>query len=204
MFWHAGDIPSYATDNIETWKAHNRGWVIKIWSENSAWDMIMKYYTEIEVLCKSYVYKIQLWDVMRYFILNIEGGIYADLDMRCLKPIENLLDHDVVLYEESADIAKRYKLPSMIHHNFIYSEKNSVFLSTVLRNLKKYREGTGRFSMDKQINNIVGWTTGPFMLTHQFILNKRIEGIKVIPFEEIKQYIHHEEINSWKSNIKYI
>ena len=42
----------------------------------------------------SYPYAIQRVDAIRYFILHREGGVYIDLDMGCLKPLDFLLLHN--------------------------------------------------------------------------------------------------------------
>ena len=78
---------------------------------------------ELVPLYEAYPEAIQRVDAARYVILREFGGVYADLDLVCLRPIDALLDAEVVLPRTT---------PFGVSNQFMLSVKgHSLFRHTV-------------------------------------------------------------------------
>lgn len=94
------DLPSYAKDSINIWKNKNPSW-----NHNYMSGPEREHFFKSEFNSEIYdtymrlpmgVMKAGLW---RFGILYIYGGVYSDIDTRCVKPIESWLDqkYDMIL-----------------------------------------------------------------------------------------------------------
>ena len=87
MIWIGPDECPYK-ESIESYKRNNPGWEVKVWDNEavSKFDIHNKWVYE----------KMTSWagkaDVLRLEILYNYGGLYVDVDSRCLKPLDNLVD----------------------------------------------------------------------------------------------------------------
>lgn len=84
-----GDKPlsKHKKNNIKTYKRLNPEWEIKLWTNNNLPEIINKYTYN----------KVSSWaakaDVLRLEILYRYGGIYTDIDSKCLKPLNMLINN---------------------------------------------------------------------------------------------------------------
>jgi mannosyltransferase OCH1-like enzyme len=96
----------------------NPGYEFKLWTGKMCRDLICKHYPWFLHHYESFPSFIFKVDAIRLFILHLEGGIYMDLDIECLKPIPpEFLQRDVLLltnneYPDSGIIG------SVKHHPF--------------------------------------------------------------------------------------
>ncbi len=126
------------------------------WSDEATEAFMLREFYFYYGLYKWYPWSIQRADVMRYFVLYEFGGIYADIDMECLQPLNKLiLDHACILAREPDII-------SYIHHGrnrslssnaFMACRPRHPFMKLVIENLFSRIELNGLLE-----------TTGPFML----------------------------------------
>lgn len=77
---------------VESWKAKNEGYEHRLWTDDSISAFISEIYPQFLDLFDGYAQPICRTDLARYLILAHFGGVYADLDCRCLKPLAPLLD----------------------------------------------------------------------------------------------------------------
>ena len=81
-------LPKIAESCIESWKKFCPDYEIKRWDESNVNLDCCKYCREAYD-AKKYAFAS---DVLRFDILSKEGGIYLDIDVELLKPLDNLLD----------------------------------------------------------------------------------------------------------------
>lgn len=77
----------------ETWKARHPGWQHTLWREADLPPVINRYAFDkiAEMVPEPLCYGIQA-DLLRYELLARFGGLYVDLDLECLKPVDELLE----------------------------------------------------------------------------------------------------------------
>ena len=106
--WATYDIPGGIKQEwLTSWLVHNPDWDYWFWSEDDVrcflereYPWFVKYYNSYTVgRNKGGLFRA---DAMRYFILYHYGGVYADLDAECLKPLEELVaDKYCIIPEEN-------------------------------------------------------------------------------------------------------
>lgn len=94
------ELPPYAQRSIKLWKIHNAGWTHGYMSgperEEFFKNNFEKTVYDVYMSLPLGVMKAGLW---RFAVLYIYGGVYADMDTHCRRPINSWLDgkYDMVL-----------------------------------------------------------------------------------------------------------
>lgn len=72
-------------------------WEHMFWTEASARDFLHERYPEFLPVYDAYPYRIQRCDAIRYFLLHAHGGVYADMDVEFVRPLDGVLaGHELV------------------------------------------------------------------------------------------------------------
>lgn len=80
-------LPALAIKCIESWKKYLPDYAIKEWNEDN-FNVDIIPYTQEAYNVKKYAY---VSDYARFKVLHDEGGIYLDVDVEVLKPLDSLL-----------------------------------------------------------------------------------------------------------------
>ena len=89
--WKNTYIPSHYVEWIRSWNKHNPDWQYMFWTDESARNFIAEKYPQILPAYDGYLENIRRADAMRYAILYEYGGVYADLDMESLLPLDRIM-----------------------------------------------------------------------------------------------------------------
>lgn len=95
------EMPQQWKKNIEKWMELHPDYQHIIWDLSKSKDFLRENYPNFLDIWLAYKYPIQKCDSIRYFILYHYGGIYSDLDLVALKPIDNLLHFEMLIPESS-------------------------------------------------------------------------------------------------------
>jgi mannosyltransferase OCH1-like enzyme len=87
----ADAIPGPYRDYAASWRAMNSRFTHRIWTDAHISELLEAHYPQLSRLYRGYPYQIQRADVGRYALLHHYGGLYADMDSRCTRPIVGLL-----------------------------------------------------------------------------------------------------------------
>ena len=90
--WKDRDVPERFRAAQESWRQHHPGWQYRFWTDADLDELVYERAPEIAELYDRSPEAIQGVDVARYVILREYGGLYADLDVECMKPVNDLLD----------------------------------------------------------------------------------------------------------------
>lgn len=157
--WKTSDIPDEWQACVQSWRSHHPHWQFILWTDASSRQFINDHYPEFLACYDGYSYNIQRADVIRYCVLHTYGGVYADLDMECLQPIEPLLaKHTFVVGYEPPLQTQDMQEASVIGNAFIASVPGHRLLSAVLRSLMTTDP---RITVHREVLT----TTGPLMLS---------------------------------------
>jgi hypothetical protein len=81
-----GPDPCPYEENINSYRLYNPDWDIKLWDNDNLPEIFNKWLYD----------KMTSWagkaDVLRLEILYNHGGLYVDVDSKCLKPLDTLVD----------------------------------------------------------------------------------------------------------------
>lgn len=82
--------PSYR-QYAATWRQHHPEWEFQFWDAARCRDLVETHYPSFLPVYDGYRHRIQRCDAIRYFILHQYGGVYLDMDIECLRPIDELV-----------------------------------------------------------------------------------------------------------------
>lgn len=169
---------------IKSWRRHNPGYEYWFWTDSGTRHVLSENYPPwIASLYDAYPYAINQADIRKFLILYLHGGVYADLDTECLRPLDSLFDdpeapgcilglepeiHRLFLYPN--DYGRDY-----VTSSFIACRPRHPFLDFVIRQLPDYFNNSRTLGWNDNILN----STGPTFLTevvHKYLSGGRGQG----------------------------
>jgi hypothetical protein len=94
QIWYQGAtaVPPRYRAFRDGWQKAHPGWEHRLWDQASCRALLAERYPDFLATWEAYPLFIQRIDSIRYFILHSHGGLYLDMDMECLKPLDPLLE----------------------------------------------------------------------------------------------------------------
>ena len=86
--WKSTDIPYHYIEWVKSWKIKHPDWTYMFWTDEAARILIADKHPGLLPYYDGYVENIRRADAMRYVILYEYGGVYADLDLESLLPLD--------------------------------------------------------------------------------------------------------------------
>ena len=77
-------------DYIKSFINHNPDWKYYFWTDDSARKLIQEKHPDLLPVWDSYADPVNKADALRYVVLYEFGGVYADLDFECLRPLSRI------------------------------------------------------------------------------------------------------------------
>ncbi|KAI6034362.1 glycosyltransferase family 32 protein [Pisolithus microcarpus] len=126
-----------------------------LWTDASSREFIAEHYPWFLDTFDNYQFTIQRADAIRYFVLHHYGGVYLDLDVGCLRPLDPLLVYSVILPKT---------IPVGVSNDLMFAEEKHPFLAQTIHNLVTFDHSW--------ILNYptVMFSTGPMFLSAQYSL----------------------------------
>ncbi|KAL3867272.1 hypothetical protein ACJMK2_044486 [Sinanodonta woodiana] len=89
--WKDTQIPRKLMSWVKSWVTINPNWEYYLWTDQTARDLINERHPKFLPVFDSYSENIRRADSLRYVVLYEFGGVYADMDVECLKPLDPVL-----------------------------------------------------------------------------------------------------------------
>lgn len=212
--WKTHDVPPKYRKWVNSWREKNPDFVYKHYDDAECRVLVASSYPEFLELYDSLPTGVEKADLFRYLVIHKFGGVYADLDTSCEKPITDVLTggHRIILGKESNQqefqclqwfFAAAPQHPAFIE---IANEiKKRVNDPALLEKDPRYQK-----SRDKKVAKVL-FKTGPWVFTD--VMLKYIESgdAKVYPectfgcsnrlfalAPGVKQYVVHHYAGTWK------
>lgn len=156
----------------------NPDWEWKFWTDEDNRNLIKEKYSWFLSTYDSYEFPIQRADAVRYFYMFEYGGIYLDLDMDALKPIESLISKALDLELEAIfgtpvpstllfdEYLNNYLAEKKIYNAILISKPHTEFWLLVHSLLKSRMSDYKYHTLPKEEK--VFWSTGPSLLGEAF------------------------------------
>lgn len=158
--WKTRDVPPELQVLQRSWTGRNPGFVYRFWTDDDIGRFVAEEHPELLPVFRGYADPIARIDLARYLILRRFGGVYADLDFECLRPIDGLLEGRSFVVgqepEEHGRLAKATErgLPRILCPSFLASVPGHPFWDHLLARLVEARH----------CGDVLD-ATGPFLLT---------------------------------------
>lgn len=165
----------------ESWKRQFPDFEYKMWTDEDNLKLIETDYPWFLDTYKKYSKNIMRFDIIRYFILDKYGGIYADMDYMCIKNFYDKLNPGKVSISESP-----YTFNEYLQNALMCSPKGHSFWMKVITKSKA--------RMDKNDNTEhVLYISGPQLVSHTYEENKN--DVDVLPIKEYNPDKNSKEFN---------
>jgi hypothetical protein len=173
--WKTDRLPVRFAGYVESWQRHNPAWTRILWTDRMLLEFVAEHYPDFLSTFCSYCLGVQRADAARYLLLHHFGGIYADIDCRCVAPFDPIMDEErVVLCKEPPSHADRQAtlrgLPYLVFNGTMASPPGHPFWSHVLA----YLPGLA------QANETLD-ATGPCLLTSAQLSFPNQAGLVIHP-----------------------
>ena len=158
--WKDENLPAHLQAFRQTWQTHHPTWEFRLWTDLDNRELIRQHYAWFLPIYDSYPENIMRADAARYFILHRYGGVYADLDVECLRPLDPLIAKSLVLGLEhpahlKSSIARQRGLQTIVGNAVMGAVPQHPFWEHVSRQLVALHRAPSPLD-----------ATGPFLLTH--------------------------------------
>jgi len=89
--WKTTEIPSNLRGFVQSCKAMNSDYEYHLWTDQDLYQFIHRFFPQYAAAYDNFAQNIERVDFARYAIMYQIGGVYADLDIQCVKPFDSLL-----------------------------------------------------------------------------------------------------------------
>ena len=174
----------------QSWRDYHPDWTFYDWDLPASRQFLADYYPEYLPLFDSYKKTIYQIDAIRYFLLHHYGGFYVDTDATCVRSLEPLRKHRVIL------ATNKYISTGLIIHNnhFMAAVPRSAFFESCYQKLPAARPLNSKQHSYVSVMTVAG----PFFLTSVAGMYKKKNDIYILRLTEEQLYLTHHEKHSWK------
>ena len=187
QLWKDDIVPERYVALVETWSRFNPGWERRLWTDKDLLALVEDRYPDLLAIYVGYTRNISRADLGRYLVLQTFGGVYADLDCECLRPIAPMLgDATFAIGLEPAvhaqdQLATTRSLKLVVCASFIASQAAHPFWDAVLAGV--------RTAVDEPM---VLDQTGPYLLTRAYEAFAAKDSIRLLPEEQVYPFTAHD------------
>lgn len=174
--WKTSTLPDKWQASQDAIKKHLVGWAYVLMTDDDNLIFVRKYFPDFLNTYNSFPYPIQRADAIRYLWFYVNGGLYLDLDIEILKPLDPLFYVKADVY-----VVKSLYVSTTYTNAFMACQKGSMIMlkciDLMIAGIQPYQSITKHLYV---IN-----TTGPNMYTRAIELTK--QKYLSIKIEELPQ-----------------
>lgn len=153
--WKNNEVPDKWQPSVTSIQTYMPSWTYILMTDDDNLNFVKTYFPDFLPYFLHFPYNIQRADAIRAMFLYINGGIYMDLDIEILKPLDELFTSDDDLF-----FVKSGNVGSYVTNSFMASKPRNPFWLTYLDEMKLQPPS---WALTKHF--IVMTTTGPMAMT---------------------------------------
>lgn len=154
--WKTRSVPEEWRSSQDAIHRLMPSWRYVLMTDDDNREFVKEYFPDFYPFFQTFRYPIQRADAIRACWLYVNGGLYIDLDLEILKPLDDLFTMDANLFFVSAGT-----LSSYVTNSFMASKPKEPFWLQYLDNMKK---PPPEWAISKHLE--VMSVTGPMSLTY--------------------------------------
>ncbi|XP_060551809.1 uncharacterized protein LOC132713300 [Ruditapes philippinarum] len=193
------DLPEMFKANVNSFFHFNPSWTYYFWTNISARQLIATKHPSLLETWDNYPLVINKADALRYVLLYEFGGVYADLDMKCLRPLDRAtIKYSCILTPEPfVHSAIIYKMPYLLSTAFMMCRPKHPFMKVAILSLSK-------FATRPSPSGKAGPTFLTFMFKRYNKLTHRDEHRVKTQFESNSPYFYKGSLREDHINAVYV
>ena len=192
--WKSSEVPVRFAAPAASWRAMHPSWEYRFWTDEALDTFVRDEYPRMWALYHSYPEQIQRVDAARYMLLHHFGGVYADLDVECVRPLDPLRAHAVVLPSTT---------PLGLSNDLMMAVPGHAVFASLVDALARSRARWGHWFVPRHFRILL--TTGSLHLTTTVARAPGKDEVHVLAPElyrsqdRSKAYVYHWPGDSWAS-----
>lgn len=190
--WKREEVPARFRAAQQSWRDAHPDWEYRFWTDGDLEELVRTRAPELLALYRSYPYAIQRVDAARYVILRELGGLYVDLDVHCLRPVDDLLDARVVLARTT---------PFGVSNQFMLSVPHHPLFRHAVASLPRAFARWQRWWLPRHLRVLA--STGPLFMTGRLREFDQGDDIRILSLDEHghgdleRSYVRHLPGKTW-------
>lgn len=175
-----------------TWRAEHPEWQYRLWDAVEVDQLFASARPDLHALYRAYPHWVQRADAARYLILHEHGGVYADLDIRCVGSFDEIAEADLVLAPTE---------PFGLSNDLMAAAAGHLLFDSLLNELATAHRRWGRPWVPRHFQIMCG--TGSLLLSRVFARLDVGTAVRLLTSGEYghgsadEALVHHIEGNSW-------
>jgi hypothetical protein len=131
--WKTSEVPASWRAYARSWQEMHPAWLYHLWTDEENRSFIAGHYPRLLPVYDAFPYGIMRADAVRYCLLHHFGGVYVDLDIECLQPIDALIEPGgFIAVPEPEEQGKVLGRPSLLSNAFFASSAGHPLLGAVI------------------------------------------------------------------------
>ncbi|KAK3599947.1 hypothetical protein CHS0354_012593 [Potamilus streckersoni] len=183
QIWINKNIPEEFRNYVSSLKEHHRNYVYMFWTDKMALQFVEAMFPMILPFYVNYRHNLQRADAVRYMILYEYGGVYADLDIVSLRPL------DPILRKYSCILSQEPHIHPIFYNNFYGLACNAFmacrchhpFMKILVDNLPSFSVAAG--ILDSTGPRFVTIVYRNYIVDHPHVNKTDTDGVYLAPPE---------------------
>ncbi|MEM8962529.1 MAG: glycosyltransferase [Acidobacteriota bacterium] len=173
--WKTTEIPQRFRPWVASVRREHPAFEYRLWTDDDNERLIAERYPWFLDTYRGYRHPVERADAARYFVVYTFGGVYLDLDMECLRPLDPLLeDEAVVLALEAGPRIEQ----QVISNALLGAPRRHPFFGQVIHALD--RAPRSDITFQDIFDN-----TGPHFLARLHAATRHLHDIRVLGLDEV-------------------
>jgi mannosyltransferase OCH1-like enzyme len=216
--WKSADLPTPAAELQRGWRSLNPDFAYRFYDDAQCREVIAETFPQHLAAYDSLPHSVMRADLFRYAVIYRNGGVYADIDMECLRPIGGLLSEASCLLSIEAHLGRTRQRElgypealQIANCIFAASPREPLFREAVDRGIVLFE------SLNRTLPLSIEDITGPRMLTRLFFERSR-PHVTVLPqivlmaplsypnIWPLNRHMHarHQTFGTWKTGSQHL
>ncbi|MEM1180513.1 MAG: glycosyltransferase [Acidobacteriota bacterium] len=173
--WKTEEIPERFRPWVQSVRRMHPDFEYRLWTDDDNERLIAERYPWFLETYRGYSHPVERADAARYFVIYTHGGVYLDLDMECLRPLDPLLLGEAVVLalEAGPRITQQ-----VVSNALLAAPQEHPFFGDVIRALDRKPE------RDVTFQDIFD-NTGPNFLERVWSSRRHLHDIRVLGLDEV-------------------
>ncbi|MEM6795357.1 MAG: glycosyltransferase [Acidobacteriota bacterium] len=173
--WKSREIPERFRPWVASVRRMHPDFEYRLWTDEDNERLIAERYPWFLETYRGYSHPVERADAARYFVIYTHGGVYLDLDMECLRPLDPLLSGEgVVLALEAGPRIEQ----TVVSNALLAAPRDHPFFGRVIQELD--RKPASDVTFQDIFNN-----TGPNFLERVWAAHRHRYEIRVLGLDEV-------------------